>query len=69
MKKMNLELTTAEATKLIAVCNLAIESEQDCLESLKTSNCEPHVRQMTENSIAFIQAIKRKIKSTIAERK
>lgn len=69
MKEINLKLTTVEATKLIAVCNAVIESERDCLESLKMSNCEPHVRQMTDNSITFIQAIKAKIKSAMAERK
>lgn len=69
MKEITLKLTTVEATKLIAVCNLAIESDRDCLESLKTSNHEPHVRQMVDNSMTFTIAIKNKIKSAIAERK
>ena len=69
MKKVNLKLTTIEATKLIAICNLSIENDRDCLDSLKMTNHEPHVRQMVDNSMTFTIAIKNKIRAAIAERK
>ena len=68
MKTVTIKISVPEAIKLIAVCNQTIESEKDILESLKTLNHEPHVRQMIDNSITFITAIKKKIKAALAER-
>lgn len=58
MKTFTIEFDLTEMTKLIAICNAAIISEEKHLELVPTS-------PMTETSIAKIKSIKAKIKNTL----
>ena len=67
MKKYNVELDITEIVKLVSICNLAIVTEENTLQTLHTGGvgCDNELVEHTEHSLAKIREIKAKFKSVI----